>query len=67
MNIQRDNAQFLQMNPENPDTKKINHFDMILIDGYSIRKGSIKEVIKNIVKLANENAIIFVLNVSGVN
>lgn len=67
MNIRRDNVQFLQMNPENPDGKKINHFDMILIDGYSIRKDSMKEVISNIVNLANPHALILVLNVSGVN
>jgi len=40
---------------------------MILIDGYCIRKGSIKEVISNIVKLANKNAIVVVLNASGIN
>jgi ketopantoate reductase len=67
MNIQTDNVHFLQMNPENPDSKKINKCDLILIDGYAIKKGSMKEVLKNIVQLASNNSIILVLNVSGVN
>ena len=55
------------MNPENPDQKKLNEFDMILIDGYSIRKGAIKEVLSQSIKMTQNKAIIALLNVSGIN
>jgi len=33
------------MNPENPDEHKINECDWIVIDGYALRKGKIREVL----------------------
>ena len=51
MKIEKDNVSFMQMNPENPDKNKINECDLIMIDGYSIRKGTLKEVIKSMIQL----------------
>lgn len=55
------------MNPENPDQKKLNSFDFVLIDGFSIRKGAIKEVLNQTMKLTKKKAIIALLNASGIN
>lgn len=67
MGVNPEKVRFLQMNPENPDKKKLNNFDMILIDGYSIRKGSIKEVLSQSLKMTQNKAIMAILNVSGIN
>ena len=42
-------------------------FDTILIDIYSIRKGAIKKVLSQAVKMTQSKAVIAVLNVSGIN
>jgi hypothetical protein len=55
------------MNPENPDKKKINNCDWILIDGFSLKNNSISTVLAKIVKLAKRNATIGILNVSSIN
>ena len=67
LNIQEENVSLVQMNPENPDERKINMCDLIFIDGYSIKKNSICEVIKNVMKLAGKNCTIVILNVTGFN
>lgn len=63
MNIKIDNVNLLQMNPENPDEKKINSFDWIIVDGFSIKKGTLDIVLGKVTKLAARNATIVVLNV----
>ena len=63
MNIKIDNVNLLQMNPENPDEKKINSFDWIIVDGFSIKKGTLEIVLGKVMKLAARNATIVVLNV----
>jgi hypothetical protein len=55
------------MNPENPDEKKINECDWIIIDGYSVKKHSIRTILQKIVKLAKRTANIAILNVSENN
>lgn len=55
------------MNPENPDEKKINECDWIIIDGLSIKKHALPDVLRKILKLAKRTAHIAVLNVSGYN
>jgi hypothetical protein len=55
------------MNPENPDAKKINGCDWIIIDGLSIKKNALADVLRKIVRLAKRTAHIAVLNVSGFN
>ena len=67
MSISAQKAQLFQMNPENPDPKKINDCDWIVIDGLSIKKHSLPTVLSKIMKLAKRNAHIAVLNVSGYN
>ena len=67
LHIDADKVELYQMNPENPDEKKINDCDWILIDGFSIKKGSLREVLRKVVKLAKRNANIAVLSVSGCN
>ncbi|MCB0369982.1 MAG: hypothetical protein KDD45_11280 [Bdellovibrionales bacterium] len=42
MDIKNENVQLLQMNPENPDENRIKRCDLIIIDGYSIKKGTVK-------------------------
>lgn len=55
------------MNPENPDDKKINECDWIIIDGFSVRKGRLNAILQKVGKLANKSAHIVVVNVSGIN
>lgn len=55
------------MNPENPDEHKISECDWLIIDGYSIRKGAIGEVLKRVVKMADKKAMIVLLSVTGLN
>jgi hypothetical protein len=55
------------MNPENPDRKKINDCDWILIDGFSVKKNSISTILGKIIKLAKRNSTIGILNVSSIN
>ena len=51
MGIESENVQLLQMNPENPDENKINECDWIIIDGYALRKGTIKDVLTRSMKM----------------
>ena len=67
MNICHENVSLLQMNPENPDEHKISCCDLIILDGYSIKKGAIQEVIKQTLKLSENSAVLVVLNASGRN
>jgi hypothetical protein len=67
MNICSDNVSLFQMNPENPDYKKIKGYNWIIIDGFVIRKGKIAEVLAKIAKMANKTANFAIINVSGIN
>ena len=67
MSISAEKAELFQMDPENPDAKKINECDWIVIDGLSVKKHSLPTVLSKIIKLAKRNAHIAVLNVSGYN
>ena len=51
LDIIHDNVALLQMNPENPDEHKINSCDMIIVDGYAIKKGALKDVLRKAMKL----------------
>jgi hypothetical protein len=55
------------MNPENPDEKKINNCDWILIDSFSLKKDRISQTVSSIIKLASREATIGILSVSGWN
>ena len=57
----------MQMNPENPDEKKVCGCDCIVVDGYALKKGTLPEVLSHIPKLASDHATIAVINVSGIN
>ena len=59
--------EFWQMNPENPDDNKLNGFDWIVLDGYALRKGSVKNVLQKIIRLAAQQALIAIINAPGVN
>lgn len=37
MEIDRKKVVLYQMNPENPDPKKLNEFDVVIFDGMAIR------------------------------
>jgi len=67
MGLSTKNVCFMQANPENPETKKINNFDWIVIDGFSLREGKIAQVMEQTVKLMAPNANIVVLSVSKIN
>ena len=67
LGIKNENVHLLQMNPENPDEHKISKCDILLLDGYSIKKGTLKDVLTKSTKLLEENAIVVVLSVSGLN
>ena len=67
LDIQNTNISLLQMNPSNPDENKINECDFIIIDGFSLKKDSLDQVLSKITKLANRNCTFVVLNVDGKN
>lgn len=67
MKIQGDNVHFFKVNPQNPEESKINGCDFIFIDGFSIRKDTLKHVLTNIISSAYSNSTVVVLNVKGVN
>lgn len=67
MNICCDNVGLLQMNPQNPDYKKINGYDWIILDGFVIRQGKIADVLAKIAKMANKTAHFVILNVAARN
>ena len=55
------------MNPTNPDEKKLNNFDWIIVDGYALKDNTIDEVLSKIGKLAARDAKIAVINVENKN
>ena len=57
----------MQVNPDNPDAKKINGFEWVVIDGFSIRQGRIGQVLQQSLKLISPNAHILMLSVSKIN
>lgn len=63
MDINNSNVSLLQMNPSNPDEKKINSFDWVIIDGFALRKHTLVQVLTKIAKLINREATIVVINV----
>jgi hypothetical protein len=67
MSIEAEKAALFQMNPENPDSKKISECDWIVIDGLSIKKNALPNALPKIIQLAKRTAHIAVLNVSGFN
>lgn len=67
LGIQADKFELFQMNPENPDEKKINDCDWIVIDGFSVKKGSLPSILKKIAKLGKRTFKIAILSVSGFN
>ena len=67
LGVDSEKVSLLQMNPENPDEKKVNFCDLVVIDGYSLRKDTLKEVLCNTVKLAKKNATFIILNISKLN
>ena len=67
MDIKTDNVHLFQMNPENPDAKKINDCDWVFVDGLGLRTGRISETLARITDLLDRHAHVVVLSVSGVN
>lgn len=67
MGIDSNKFELFQMNPENPDEKKINECDWIVVDGFSVKKNSLPSILKKIGKLGKRNMKIAIVNVSGYN
>lgn len=67
LDLNPESTELYQMNPENPDEKKINNCDWIVIDGFSLRKNCLGNVLKKITMLAKSSFNIAVLNVSDLN
>ena len=67
MGIESEKVSLLQMNPENPDEKKVNLCDLVLIDGCSLKKGTMKDVLIKSIKMASKQALIALVNVSDMN
>ena len=55
------------MNPENPDSNKINNCDWVFIDAIGLRAGRIQETLRQTVKLMDQHANVALLSVTGVN
>lgn len=43
-----------QMNPENPDPKKLNGFKVVMIDGIALKTNSIKKVLSKFLSLMSQ-------------
>jgi hypothetical protein len=67
LGIDSNKFELFQMNPENPDEKKINECDWIVVDGFSVKKNSLPSILKKIGKLGKRNMKIAIVNVSGYN
>lgn len=67
MDMQTEKVSFVQMNPANPDEKKLNNFDWIIVDGYALKNDTIDQVLSKIGKLAARDAKIAVINVQNKN
>ena len=67
LNIEGDNVHFFKTNPENPEQSKIKDCSFIVIDGLSIRKRTIRQVIANILSSVSEKTILAILNVKDFN
>jgi hypothetical protein len=67
LGIDSNKFELFQMNPENPDEKKINDCDWIVIDGFSVKKNSLPSILKKIGKLGKRNVKIAIVNVSDYN
>lgn len=67
MDMQTEKVSFVQMNPANPDEKKLNNFDWIIVDGYALKNDTIDQVLGKIGKLASRDARIAVINVQNKN
>jgi hypothetical protein len=67
LGIDADKVELFQMNPENPDEKKINDCDWIIIDGFSVKKNTLPSILKKIAKLGKRTVNIAILNVSEFN
>lgn len=51
LNYNRNKITLYQMNSENVDPKKINNFNIAVIDGNAIKKKTMKKVVNNIMPL----------------
>ncbi len=60
-------VELLQMNPENPDEKKINDCDWIVIDGFAVKKNTLPSILKKIHRIGKRTVNIAILNVSDFN
>ena len=61
------NVFFMQVNPENPDAKKINNFEWVVIDGFSIHQDRLGQALQQSLKLITPNAHILMMSVSKIN
>ncbi len=67
MGIDASKVELFQMNPENPDEKKINDCDWIVIDGFSVKKNTLSSILKKVSKLGKNSFNLAVLNVPEFN
>lgn len=67
MEIDRRKVVLYQMNPENPDPKKINGFNTVIFDGLSIKENTIKRVIKSMLKVLEERCKILIISSENKN
>ena len=58
MDIDRKKIVLYQMNPENPDPKKINDFSVAIFDGLAIRDKRMKKVVNCMKVLLNKCKIV---------
>jgi hypothetical protein len=62
LNMEKEKVVLYQMNPENPDTKKLNGFAVAIFDGFAIKDKTIKKVIKYMKETLNKKARIVIIN-----
>ncbi len=60
--IKKDNIVLYQMNPENPDPKKINDFSVAIFDGLAIKHKTLKSVLRCMKKVIREKAEIIIIS-----
>ena len=60
-------VRFKQMNPENPDYRKINNCDFIVVDGSNLKPNTIRDVLKTTNSLISSECNILIINKPGRN
>lgn len=67
LNIEKEKVVLYQMNPENPDPKKINGCSLGIFDGLALKDKTIVKVLKSMKKLMTKKAKLIIIHTDNRN